>query len=142
MTNQQNNSYASRHAGRYYRAMASDYFREQEKKRSRLVVDICAFFLLGVLFLLLAEIVTAQEQGRSVAEIVAELERRAPERLEQYRRERKGVWVDRQPDPLHIIVEGTVTHREEALVDRMFPAATPPPYFNHQTPVYIEGRRR
>lgn len=61
MTNDKNKT--TRHTDRLteallYEHQASDYFREQQKKNRRLAVDICLFFLAGILCLLVADILT------------------------------------------------------------------------------------
>jgi hypothetical protein len=43
----------------YHHAMASDYYRRQRRKQTRLIADICVFFFLGVLFMVLAEMITS-----------------------------------------------------------------------------------
>jgi len=39
----------------YHHSMASDYFRRQKMKRTRLIIDICIFFFLGVALMILVE---------------------------------------------------------------------------------------
>jgi hypothetical protein len=108
----------------YHQAMASDYFRRQKLKRTRLITDICVFFLLGILFLVLAEIATAQTQCDSRCMLRAII---AKEAAMQDRIREPSVWVERPREPQHIIIDQTIRHREDSLVDRMFPPVAPEP---------------
>jgi hypothetical protein len=87
----------------------------------RLAIDICIFFFLGVLLMILAELAIAEEPCGFECFVRQHSMQKEPQK------QRSGVWIER-PQQHNIVIDQTIRHREDSLVDRMFPPAAPTPY--------------
>lgn len=95
-----------------YEHQASDYFRRRNQRR--LAYDICLFFLAGVLFLLLAEIATAEPSDcRTLDCVISRLEKQE----NHERKDRRSVWVEREREPLSVSLDGKLQleHSERSI---------------------------
>lgn len=122
MTNNTNHKH-TRHVDRLTQAIsydyiASDYYRREQAKKKRLIIDICIFFFLGILFVIFADLATAQTNGCQRLDcLIRSLNEQNEARTKERERRGPSVWLEQDRQPLEVIVGGNlqVEHSERSI---------------------------